>query len=654
MPSSAVVVADGWRTPVDAVPQTKTSAALVVDGRLKLAVIVSGSPARLQLVDVESNHVDSSVGLPGMSTGEAVVVDHQGRVYAGGNTEHLYRYTPGQISAVDLGPVTPRASNVFALGVGTDGVVWGGSYPHAELWRVAPESSRITNLGQVRAGAQYARRVAADGRFVYVAVGPSRPEIIRISIDDPADRLQIPLPDPIATGIIGRIRLLGRFLSVEIPAGVARSGQLQPYQRRLYDLSTRTWAVPANDPTQLPSPVSGSGDFYYLDDGELTAVDAQSGDVRPPVRTADIGGRDTHVLHATLGGATGERLLVYNPRREELTSVDVLTGAAARYPITLSAVPMTIKSVSRGDPGRIFVGGYGGGSLSIVNLRTGAKSQFPSRPIKGAGRVIGEIEGTVAHGRYQYLGSYTGSKVFQYDRTQPWVDGTNPRVIADLGGAYRQDRPRAWATAGDRVYFGTIPKYGVLGGGLGIIDSDTTVRYIPDVVPEQSVVSLAARGDVVVGGTSRWGGLGTQPSTGGATVFAYDAARGVKIWENSPVRGAQAFGAVAFDPSGSVWAAQGGVLFELDHLTGAVKRRVDVTTEPQQDELTYNSSALVMHRGMLYLQTGTSIYSVDPSTGQSKTLVEGEVSLPQLVVDDNQLIYPAGAELRSISLTADR
>ncbi|WP_354587035.1 hypothetical protein [Janibacter sp. UYMM211] len=644
------MIANGWQTPVDAVPQTKTSAALVVEGRLKLAVVVSGSPARLQVVDVESNHVDSSVGLPGMSTGEALVVDRQGRIYAGGNTEHLYRYTPGQISAVDLGPVTPRASNVFTLEVGTDGVVWGGSYPHAELWRVEPQSSRITNLGQVRASAQYARRVVADGRFVYVAVGPSRPGIVRISIDDPADRLQIPLPDPIETGIIGEMRLLGRFLSVEIPAGKTTSGLSQPPQRRLYDLWRRTWTVPSNDARVAPSPVGSSGDFYYVNGGGMTAVDAQSGESRPVHRTADVSGRDTHVVHTTLGGSTGDRLLVYNPRRDEITSIDPSTGVATTYPITLLPVPMTIKSVSNGDPGRIFVGGYGGGSLSIVNLRTGAKSQFPRRPVKGGARIIGEIEGTAAHGRYQYLGSYSGAKVFQYDRTREWVDGTNPKVIADLGGAAQQDRPRAWATGGDRVFFGTIPKFGVLGGGLGIIESDATVRFVRDVVPEQSVVSLSAMGDVVVGGTSRWGGLGTQPSASSATVFAYDAARGVKIWETSPAPGAQAFGAVVFDPSGSVWAAQGGTLFELDPLTGAVKRRVDVTTEPQRDELTYNSSALVIHGGTLYLQTSTSIYAVDPATGRSETIVDSGVSLPQLVVDGDDLLYPAGEELRKVSL----
>lgn len=641
--STATTRAAGWDTPVDGVPQTKTSEVLVVDGRVKLATILSGSPAQLQVVDLETNEIDDAVDLPGMSSGAAMAVDRAGRVYAGGDTDVLYRYTPGSGAAEELGSVTPSSTHVFALAAAPDGRIWGGSYPKAEVWHVDPVTGAIESGGPGLTGASYARHVAVDSEHLYVAVGPGAPGIVQIDATDTSRRSRIPLPADIQTGIIGDLQVLGRYLAVSIPSGTTTDGTVTRAERRLYDLVGRTWEVPSNVADQPPSPLDAAGNFYYLSGGQLLAVDSRTGVRRALASTDAPMLRDRHVVAATIGGVTSEWLISFDSRTRLTTVVDLHEARAARYPVDLSPVPQQIKTLAKGDDQRVFVGGFGGASLSVVNIRSGAKSQFP-KTAQSPG--IGEIEGSAPDGRYQYLGSYPGAQIFRYDREQPWVDGSNPALIADLGGSQGQDRPRAWATAAGRVYFGTIPRYGLQGGGLGIVAPDRSPTFIRDVVPKQSVVAVTAADDVVVGGTSRWGGLGAAPAPEDAVVFAYDAARGRKLWQVAPLPGAQSYGAVMFDPAGRLWAAQGGHLLQLDPATGKVLSGTVIAPTPQRSTATYDSAALVYDRGTIYLATAGAIYAVDPRTSRSRTVVASGVSVPDLAVVGEDLVYPSGPHLK--------
>lgn len=640
-----------WRTPLDSEARTKTSAALVVDGRPKLAAVVSGGPAELQVLDVETGEVDSAVGLPGMVSGEAIAVGGDGHIYVGGDSGHVFRYSPGSAAADDLGAATPGTTNIFDMSVAPDGSVWGGSYPTGELLHLDPASGRIDNLGQVRPGATYARSVTVDGRYAYVAVGATRPEIIRVDVRDPASKTRIALPEPLTAGIISEVRVLGNFLAVRLPSGSTANGTTHPAQRRLYDLRRGSWDVPANVTGQSPSPVDSRGEFHYVADGQLWGVSATTGTKRAMASVGAAVGRDRHIVQGGFGDDTADWMLTFVPQSQEIKAVNLTTFDQRTLPARLQPVPMAIKSLSAGDDGRVFVGGFGGASLAIVNLRTGATTHLPRRPIPPGPGTIGEIEGTIAHGRYQYLGSYTGGKIFRYDRSRPWVDGTNPQLIASLGSSHGQDRPVAWATAGPRTLFGTIPTYGEVGGGLGVIHSDQAdPTFVRNVVPEQSVVALTAVGDVAYGGTSRWGGLGAPTSTGDAKVFAYDTRLGRKLWEVAPEPGAQSIGSIVADDSGRLWVAGSGTLYQVDRRTGATLRKVTVHPPSLAARPTYASSALVVHEGAIYFQSGDKIHAVDPDTLDVTTVVPSGVTAPRLALVDQQLVYPAGTRLKTVIL----
>ena len=633
--------------PLDAFSNSNTSGVEVIGGRAKIFTLVSGYPAEFQLADLETGTVEVRLPIAGMDVGWALTTTADGSVYIGGGGGHLWRYRPTTKALEDLGPVTDAATTVWDLQTDPDGRVWGVSYPKSELWSYTPTTGTFARLGSVSADHDYARSLAVDSTYAYVGVGSANPTIVRVALSNPSSTTRIPLPTLVTSGNISEMRLYGRFLMVRTPSGVTSSGVSYTGERRLYDTQTGSWEVPANMPSQTPSDIDSRGRFYYLSYKQLWAVDSATGDKTSVAPTTMVAGRDRPILRATLGGVSGEWLLAYDPAGT-VRAINLYTFEERAYAVSFLSTKMRIKSLDQGPGGSVYAGGFGGPSLSVVQPDTGGREQYPSAP--GGANAIGEVEGTMEHGTFQYLGTYTDGKIFRYDATQPWVDGSNPRLLTSMGSSYRQDRPLAWATAGTRTFFGTIPKYGVLGGVLGIIDSDSaTPTIVPAPVADQSIVGLAASGNVVYGGTSRWGGLGATPTQPSAKVFAYDASTRRKLWESAPLPGAEAIGAVALGPGGSLWAASGPLLVELDPRTGALLRKVMIYPATATTGAVFRNADLVYLDGVFYLAAMDRVYVVDPATLRVTAAVPSGVSTPRLAVAGTRIYYAAGTVLKSVN-----
>ncbi|WP_165399647.1 hypothetical protein [Janibacter limosus] len=629
-------------TPLRASARTRTSAPFVKDGRVKVATLVTGVPTRLQVLDLETGALEDRVELAGMTTGQTVVVGRDGRLYAGGDGGHLYRWTPGADSAEDLGQVTGGARTVFDLAVAPDGTIWGGSYPGGELWRVDPDSGEITNLGRVRHEQEYARSIAVDDRYVYVGVGTSQPAIVRVAIDDPDDRTVIALPGRATQGVLSELELLGRYLAVKVPAGTNADGSHRPTERRLYDLERRTWDVPVNAADQLPTPLDSRGRFHYVVSRHLVSIDSRTGrSTTGPAATPAIGQR--HVVRATIRGRASEWLLVVDPTTGDVVAHDLESGREDTFSLRLRPEALPTKALAEGSNGTALVGGYAGPQVAMVDARSGAL-----RPglTTGAPPTFGEVEGGTTLGGVNYLGTYTSAHIWRLD---PSEGGGDLVEVAALGKSHDQDRPTAWATDGDRVFFGTVPKYGVLGGGIGTIQGGRMTRFTRGVVRDQSVVSLTARDGVVYGGTSRWGGLGATPTTPSARVFGYDPVSGRVTWSVAPAEGAQSL-TVTVGPRGTIWAADGGTLYELDPTDGHTLRSITVDPTPVGDSPTFRSTDLVTHRGYLFLRTNGRLYAVDPINLRTATPVSEGVTARGIVRADDRLVVGASDHVLAVDI----
>lgn len=620
----------------------------VIDGRAKLYTVVSGYPAAFQVLDLESDTVEVEIPFPdpNISQTPAMTTGADGRVYIGTLGGRLWRWTPGTSGLEELGQVTPGSTAVWDLETAPDGRIWGGTSPDGMLFVFDPASDTVTERARVSTDHTYVRSVAVDADFVYVGASPTRPTFFRMPVHDLSQRVEIAPPVSMQSGTFSEVEIHDRFLAVVVPGGTTTDGQAFAGSRYLYDTETGSFDVEANVAGQRPSESDASGAFYYIASNLLYRVDGVTGEKTALVRTTMPAGRDRTVIRAAINGVEGEWLIAYDVLRGA-TAINLATFEEQAFPATFLPTASRMKSMAPGPDGKLYVGGYGGASLAVVDPLTADRVQYPLTPT--AKNVIGEVEGMIANGQYMFLGTYTGGKIFRYDTTQAWVDGTNPALVADLS-VEGQDRPQAWATAGSRTYFGTIPKYGLLGGDLGIIDTLTGApRIIEEPVTDQSVVSLAARTNVVYGGTSRWGGMGITPTTPTAKLFAFDVVENRMLWEVAPAAGVQSYGALAITPEGDLWAAAGPVLYLIDRRNGAVLRRVTIDDRAQPDELEWRNVDLEYVDGLLYLSAGADIYTFDPQTLRVTKPAWTTTSHRLLGVVGDDVYYPNGTELMRLT-----
>ena len=604
--------------PLDSFSNSMTSGTTTIAGRAKLYTVVSGYPGEFQLMDIETGRIEQRIPLEGLNVGWALAKDAAGRIYVGGGGGHLFQITPDSGALRDLGKPAASAAMIWDLETADDGRIWVATYPASHLAVYDPATDDSTDLGSVSDTDDYARSLALNGGYAYVGLGSTSPSIMRVSMSNPASKTEIKLPTPVTSGRVSAIESLGRFLLVQTPGGTTYAGSTYKGERRLYDTQTGSWDVPANLWTQTPTGLSSTGSFYYISYQQVWAVDASDGVKTSLAPTRMPMGRDRMVYKGKLSGTSGEYLLSYDGEGGLVTK-NLSTFQERTYSVPFTPTKMQIKALDEGPDGDLYVGGFGGSSLSIVKPGLSAHDQYPSSP--NLPDVIGEVEGSRSSGKYQYIGTYNAGKIFRYDTSKPWVDGSNPELLTVLGTTYHQDRPMAWASSGSRTFFGTVPTYGQLGGVLGILDGDTGLpRIVREPVTDQGVVSLAASGNVVYGGTTRWGGLGATPTQESAKIFAYDASTNTKLWERTPIVGAQAIGGLTMGPGGTLWAAAGTTLLELDPRTGATRRQIMIYPEQVKDEVTHKNADLVYTGGLLYLAAG-KVYAIDPYTLRVSTPV---------------------------------
>jgi hypothetical protein len=629
-------------SPLTEFASTGHSDTVVVDGRPKIYTLAAGDPATFQMVDIETNRVEVNLPVPGVTASAAMVTGKDGKVYLAGDENMLYRWAPGAKTIQQLGKVTAGATTVFELEAAPDGKIWGVTYPDGALFSYDPATATMTDTGPVSAAHKYARSLGVDGRYAYVGLGSTRPTVYRVDLRTPSSKMEIPLPVALNSGVVSELEVYGNFLQVRTPSSTTTSGAAYTGQRYLYDLTKKTWDVPANMAAQTPSEMDSSGNFYYLSMKQLWAVDATTGAKTSVGAAAINAGRNRLVESGTLGGVQGEWLIAHAPD-SGVDVVNLRTLEVKKYPINFAATDMAIKTIEPGPNSTLYVGGFGGASLGIVDPETGSSEQYTADTTSGPD-VIGEIEGMVTQGRYQFLGTYTGGKIFRLDPDAPWVDGQNPKLLAGYGPS-GQDRPLAWATSGDRTYFGMVPSYGKLGGSLGVIETpEAQPRLIPEPVADQSIVSLEARGNVVYGGTSRWGGLGATPTQASAKIFAYDTESNRMLWEVTPQQGAQAYGDIVWGPNGNLWAAAGPVLYEISPRNGAVIRLITLNPVPQLDKATWHNADIEMLDGRIYVAAIGAIYSVDAHTLDVNMLVKSDASL-ELSAVNGDLYYSQGSTM---------
>ncbi|MGD0366034.1 MAG: Ig-like domain repeat protein [Acidobacteriaceae bacterium] len=496
-------------------------------------------------VTVFDSPVDGEIAAWGMTVGA------DGNIYLGtAPNAHLMMFQVASGKIVDFGRAGPSEQWVWSLTVGTDNRVYGGTSPNCKLVRLDPSSGVIEDLGRIDPLQQYVRYVSAskDG-VIYIGIGDAPGNIASYSISS-GDIHELLSPSSSATG----------FASVYQGTDGLPYGILSPNAFRLSPSGATL--IPLSD--QAP-PVSA----MTLADGRVFSLDEENG------------------------------TLVLTERFQ--------SGSTIVLPLPYSGESTPLFRIGLGPDGLVYGSATMPSDLVQIDPATGVQ-----RYIGTLGP--GEAYSMMSHSSQLLLGTYADdpSTLALYDPSQPFntsPGSSNPTFVSipDNNDSWR---PFAMAAAPDgTVYLGVEAGYGNPTGPLLIWDPVSGTASQFNVVPNQSVVSLAISDDLLVGGTSTQAGLGINSTENGAELFVWDRISNQEISAVTPVQDAQSITDLVAEQNGFVLGIAGEAIFEFDPRSGVVLR-----SQPFSFAAPIYNSAGIDKVNRLWGLSSDGVFVVDPAS----------------------------------------
>ncbi|GIP39493.1 hypothetical protein J31TS4_27730 [Paenibacillus sp. J31TS4] len=637
------------------------------DGSVEQYVSTVGSPVSFHVVDAVTGAIKFSQPIAGSSDVIwAVTKASDGNVYFSTNG-NLYRYLVKEKRIEALG-ANPSNKQVFDLKASSDGKLYGSTYSATNLGRVFEydiASGTFRDLGVMKSGQQYARGLGVTDRYVYVGIGTNA-HLMRF--DRQTEQItEIPIP-----GVSGTVKTIS---DVDVYGGklFAYSGEtLYVIDEQTHELlNTITFQTKISPPSPFQPEL-----IYYKLKGELFTYNMQTNTIAKVEGIPELPDDTAIKSHAWITPSTGtfagHPVLAGMAAFGESFLYDPVTNRYEEHAADLPTSPTQINALEA-QGGYVYSGGYQRG-MSIYNTHTGEFLYNNKQFHQPEG--IGFLNGIV------YFGTYSGARMYRLDMTKPLAynefEAANPGLAADIEEF--QDRPFTMTSGDDKLFIGTFPGYGELGGALTILQetkgTDGTVTGVTyetfrNLVPNQSLFGLAYRDGLVYGGTSPNGGLGSEIADPEGKMFVFDtAAKRVTRTLKPDIPGMTGrirhIGELAFGPDGLLWGIldstidpkgteEGGYnayLFALRPDTLEVVKSKKVTTTA------YTTSKFRPYYlrwgkdGLLYSTIGRQLYAVDPADLRAEKVVDGTVNLMTLG-EDGSIYYAQGSKLYKIPVRID-
>jgi streptogramin lyase len=579
------------------------------NGDLWVYTVERGSPARL--LGYRFNAVTPEINLPltGASGSWSIVASTDGQLYAASDASALlFKHTPGTQQVQALGNVLAGENYLWELAAGKNGEIFGSTYPGCKVFRYHPSNgfTEVSN-GAASAGENYARSLVYHEPTdkLFVGVG-SRTSLVKL---DPRTGAKTEILPQQYRGHSGFVYYLG--LINGISSGdkllVTITGTTNHNKTLIYNINTNSYENELGvfvSKTAIKSPVNQN--IYYTNASALYSYDLAEECAKQVNLNKNGSALATYWLsNNQLCFLTGDgKLITYN----------TTSKAATHIQLEIPAEPISINTLAYGPDGRIWMSGYPVGSNAAYNPSTGQTQMYYG---------LSQSESISKMANDIYFGVYSGAKFYKYNTQQPWVINTNPKNLGSITG---QDRPFAYASVSslNKMFFGTVPGYGRLGGAIVEYDVQTdNLSSTLNIIPDQSIVSLLYTNNELFGGTSVWGGLGITPTTTEAKLFILDPSTKTKLFEIVPVAGAKAITNLINGPDGNIWGMADGTLFVFNKTTRTVvSSHVLFTVSPQtQSTHVWKNAALINHpSGRVFGVCYGDFFELNPTTKQKTTI----------------------------------
>jgi len=512
----------------------------------------------------------------------------------------------------------PGETYIWNLALGSDGRVYGGTYPGGKLGALDLKTYTFEDLGAPSVPNQYLRTVSSApwGQiFANFSMDTSTTKIYDIRAHQWRD---VPGLDPgMAFGV-------GKSWNGYFVAADPRSGKVAAFRdAALKPEQPLPFPVPAGNFTFVPQLTTR--ETIYLQQNHAYYRFRAGETAKSVTRVADIDLRGGRFVATTgqgdLVGVRGQYYFVHHPGAADLALKRIPVESQGRPPLFLAA----------DGHGHIWGGPKFGQTLFSYNIQTG-KTINTGVVCDGGG----EVYGVAFHDGSVYTASYASGEITRYDPTRPWNQwqGTNPKSIARLN-ARGYIRPVAGIRAGPdgKLYAGWMAKYGVYGGAISITDPESgKTELIENPLGQQAIQSFDVNGQNLYIGT-RLGANGLPDQKGRAQFGVIDLA-------SRRVRFKQAFAARSVSRirwegrSSTVLLVIAGKLCRYDAKTHAIVN----DPVPHLPPIT-SPSMVTVGDGTLLTGSGNKILRIDPAAQTFSIVMEAPVAVERMTLASDRRVY---------------
>lgn len=617
--------------------------------------VVTGETALFVIVDIKTKTVLKQFRLPGVTGTWTVLSTRNGIVYIGGyNKAYLYKYDDSNNLLENLGIPIPGTSVLYQMSEGKDGKIYGGAYPSGSLWEYDPVQNRITDMGQTVPGCDYTRSTAYDSENckLYAGTG-TRPGVVEIDLNKPdylTDKVRRKdiLPQVYKheekknivfaydlNYVHGKVFVKKSDTVHEMIVLEAATGKLidvidKETGKQIHDIPMSSRGVSPKNPNE--------NKVYYTHEGYLYSYDLVENCIERVKKKANPNEYMRVKFEAiTYGyvqlneeGWPGYTLVMLVGNGGHLCKYNLETDRVVVELIDLPKQPVLINDISKGPDGKIYAGGYLSGNVGVYNPTAGETEIFYG---------ISQSEGMTNLGIKMYFGVYPKARILEYDLSKPWkregnrdiCQEANPLEILCLAEECfgKQDRPFAMLGVEEenKVFIGTAPYYGKVGGALAVYDASVRKAEVysgdTSIAPDQSIMTLAYQRGMLYIGTSVAGGINSVPTTSEGKLIIWDGAKKEKVFETIPVEGKISINGLIIGPDKNIWGLANGTLFIFDTKCRKVIYRKDITPDYIRN---WRDGFLSLGAdGNVYGTSGGKLYKIDSNTKDVTMIIDDEV-----------------------------
>lgn len=596
-------------------------------GKEWLYTVVRGTPGYLLGYDLTDNSLAVHLPLIAMDGAWDIAMSSDGWLYIAGSAGgRLAKHKPGTQLITDLGKPLASETYLFALAPGKNGEIFGATYPNCRVFRYHPNDG-FTDVGNgpIKTGENYVHALAyyEPTDMLYAGIG-SHTYIVKLNPRTGTKTEILPAKYQGSAGHIYDMKIISGLTGGD--RLFANSNDLA--KTFVYNLQTEVFEQEILRSVSVKSIVKSPVNqkiYYSAGWDNMYSYDMAQACPKPVLVGV------TKKILASKWDNNNELLAINSDAK--LIKYNVATNTKVVNDIEVPAQPIGLIAVHTGPNNKIWTGGYLVGNNAAYDPVTNAVTQYPG---------LNQPEGITVKGDSIYFGTYTRAEFYVYNTLQPWnIAAGNPKKIGQAAG---QDRPFGGVAVSEhgKMFFGTVPGYGVLGGALVEYEiSQNKMTSHANVVQDLSIVSLAYANGNVLGGTSVWGGLGIEPTVNGAKLFGWNPVTKSKTFEITPVANAKAITELINGPDGNVWGAADGVLFIFNPISQTVIYQGEiypVSAETKAKAVWRDARLLIHPSGDIYGTGGGKFFKINPTT-KAVTIIPVGIAVYDLAIDNLGRLY---------------